>query len=185
LQKALRDLREPRRTHCRRWKRDVFAWFSAHPEVETVFVAGLTGGSGVVARPGRSRFETSLKGYADAWRALPPTVRTIVVIRDTPKVDADTDTCVQRAVARSRPPGSDCAVSRGRALDRDPAMAAAAQLATPRVRTVDLTDFFCGSECYPVVGGALVLRDSTHMTGTYSATLGPYLLREVERVMAR
>ena len=41
LQKALRDLREPRRTQCRRWKRDVFAWFERHPEVTTVFVAGL------------------------------------------------------------------------------------------------------------------------------------------------
>jgi hypothetical protein len=185
LQKALRDLREPRRTHCRRWKRDVFAWFAAHPEVETVFVAGLTGGSGVVARPGRSRFETSVRGYADAWRALPASVRTIVVIRDTPKMTGDTDTCVQRAVAAGRSPSSACAISLGRALDRDPAMVAAARLATPRVRTVDLTPFFCGSECYPVVGGALVLRDNTHMTGTYSTTLGPYLLRAVDAVMAR
>ncbi len=64
-------------------------------------------------------------------------------------------------------------------------MVAAARLATPRVRTVDLTPFFCDSQCYPVVGGALVLRDSTHMTGTYSATLGPYLLRAVDAVMAR
>jgi hypothetical protein len=64
-------------------------------------------------------------------------------------------------------------------------MVAAARLATRRVRTVDLTPFFCGSECYPVVGGALVLRDSTHMTGAYSTTLGPYLLRAVDAVMGQ
>ena len=163
----------------------MFAWFAAHPEVETVFVAGLTGGSGVVARPGRSRFETSVQGYADAWRALPATVRTIVVIRDTPKMAGDTDTCVQRAVTAGRSPGSACAISRaGRSIAtrrwRPPPGSR-----TPRVRTVDLTPFFCGSECYPVVGGALVLRDNTHMTGTYSTTLGPYLLRAVDAVMAR
>ena len=184
LQKALRDLREPRRTACARWKHEVFAWFSQHPEVSTVFVAGLTGGSGVVPSAGRSRFETSVAGYAEAWSALPSTVSRIVVIRDTPKVDADTDACVSRAVSRRRPPGVACAVSRSRGLDRDPAMVAAARVGGPRVSTVDLTRFFCDARCYPVVGGVLVLRDSTHMTGTYSATLGPYLLQAVRDLEA-
>ena len=107
------------------------------------------------------------------------------MIRDTPKMLGDTDACVQRAVAAEPAPGSACALPRRRALDRDPAIVAAARLATPRVRTSTSRPFFCDARCYPVVGGALVLRDSTHMTGTYSATLGPYLLREVEAVMAR
>src|SRR4051794_19903293 len=47
LQQAVRDLPEPKRTACREWKREVFAWFAQHPEVDTVFTAGLTGGSGV------------------------------------------------------------------------------------------------------------------------------------------
>ncbi len=179
LQKALRDLPEPRRTSCARWKQDVFAWFAKHPEVSTVFVAGLTGFSGVVPRPGRSRFETSVQGYADAWRALPPSVSRIVVIRDTPKVRGNTDVCVTRAVARRKPPGTACAVSKSVALERDPAMVAAARLDSPRITSVNLTRFFCGAQCYPVVGGVLVLRDSTHMTGAFSGTLGPYLLREL------
>ena len=182
LQKALRDLPEPRRTQCRQWKRQVFAWFARHPEVGTVFVAGLSGGSGVVARAGRSRFETSVESYADAWRSLPSTVRRIIVIRDTPKMRADTDDCVTRAMAHKRPPGAACAVSRARALDRDPAVRAAERMDTPRVLTVDLTRFFCGARCYPVVGGVLVLRDNTHMTGTFSATLGPYLLHAYDDV---
>lgn len=177
LQKALRDLREPRRTSCARWKRTVFAWFAKHPEVRTVFVAGLTGGSSVVPRAGRSRFETSVAGYADAWRALPASVSRIVVIRDTPKVHSDTDTCVTRAVARGRSsPGTVCAVSRAHAFDRDPAMTAAARVGGRRIATVNLTRFFCDARCYPVVGGVLVLRDSHHMTGAFSGTLGPYLL---------
>ena len=85
LQKALRDLEEPRRTACRRWKQQVFAWFERHPEIHTVFVAGLTGGSGVVPEGGRSAFATSQLGYERAWAALLSTVANIVVIRDTPK----------------------------------------------------------------------------------------------------
>jgi hypothetical protein len=37
----------------------------------------------------------------------------------------------------------------------------------------------------PTCFGALVLRDNTHMTGTFSTTLGPYLLRAVDAVMGR
>ena len=152
----------------------------------TVFVAGLTGGSGVVARPGRSRFETSVQGYADAWRALPATVRTIVVIRDTPKMlgrhrhaacSVPSPPIVPRAArARSRPAARSTAIPRWWPPPGSPRRASAPWTSRR---------FFCGSECYPVVGGALVLRDSTHMTGTYSTTLGPYLLREVDAVMAR
>jgi hypothetical protein len=43
---------------------------------------------------------------------------------------------------------------------------------------VDLTKFFCDSrQCFPVIGGALVYKDATHITSVYGRTLGPYLLR--------
>jgi hypothetical protein len=42
--------------------------------------------------------------------------------------------------------------------------------------------FFCDARCYPVIGGALVVRDANHMTGTYSSTLGPYVLRALDRL---
>jgi hypothetical protein len=176
LQQAVRDLPEPKRTACREWKRQVFAWFAQHPEVDTVFTAGLTGGSGVEPEGGASRFATARRGYARAWAALPATVRTIVVIRDTPKFRGRTIGCVERAVSRHRPPGLACALDRDEALDRDPAIAAARADRSGRVRTVDLTRYFCDAErCFPVVGGVLVVRDHSHMTGAFSATLGPYL----------
>jgi len=177
LQRALRDLREPRRTQCRRWKADVFAWLAAHPEVGTVFVAGLSGGSGVVPRRGQSRFSASVAGYLDAWKALGG--RRIVALRDTPKFRGDTDTCVTRALRRGRAAGTACSVPRAFALERDPIMTAAARAG---VATLDLTPFFCAARCYPVIGGALVVRDANHMTGTYAATLGPYVLRALDRL---
>ena len=54
---------------------------------------------------------------------------------------------------------------------------------SPRVRTVDLTRYFCDARrCFPVIGGALVCRDQNHLTATFSTTLGPFLLREADRV---
>jgi hypothetical protein len=182
LSKAVRNLPEPGRFRaCVAWKRAVFAWFERHPEVGTVFVGGLSGGTGVIAPRGQSRFAASVRGYRRAWAALPATVRRIVVIRDTPKLRGDTGACVERALARGRPPGMSCAVPRRAALDRDPMVAAAARMRSARVRTVKLTEFFCDRRrCYPVIGGALVLRDQNHLTAVFSATLGPYLLRKLD-----
>ena len=179
LQTALRDLPEPRRTQCRRWKADVFAWFAVHPEVRTLFVAGLSGGSGVVAPRGTSRFEASVRGHLDAWAALPG--RRIVVVRDTPKFRGSTDVCVTRALRRGRQPGTTCSLPRSFSLVRDPAVAAAGRAG---LGVLDLSPFFCAQRCYPVIGGALVVRDANHMTGTYSATLGPYVLRALDRLIS-
>ena len=88
LSKAVRDLEGAARFKaCADWKTAVFAWFQQHPEIHTVFVAGLSGGSGVFPSGGRGRFATSVSGYKRAWDALPSTVTRIVVIRDTPKMD--------------------------------------------------------------------------------------------------
>jgi hypothetical protein len=131
-----------------------------------------------------SAFDTAVAGYVAAWGALPPTVRHIVVLRDTPYVGTGTGACVERAIARHQQAGLVCAVPRRRALHSDPQVAAAGQVG-PRATVVDLTRFFCGARvCYPVVGGVLVYQDTNHMTRDYSATLGPYLGREFDRLRA-
>ena len=172
LQKALRDLPEPRRTSCARWKDEVFAWFARHPEVSTVFVGGLTGSQA-------SCRETDAAGSRRQSR--------VTRTRGGRCPDRDADRRDPRHAegpgryGRVRDPRRHSASASGDrvrglesiALERDPAMTAAARLDSPRVASVDLTRFFCGARCYPVVGGALVLRDSTHMTGAFSGTLGP------------
>jgi len=186
LSKAVRKLPTPARFEaCVAWKNEVFAWFAHHAEVHTVFVSGLSGGAGVYPSDGRSELQTSEAGYVAAWNALPKSVQHIVVIRDTPKMLADTNACVAAAVRARRPPGVVCAVPRSEVLDPDPLVAAARRLHSPRVQVIDMTRYFCGSKlCYPVIGGALVLRDVTHMSSVYSTSLGPYLLRAVNALMA-
>jgi hypothetical protein len=183
--KLNRNLRYALRHNCVRWKRKLPAWFAAHPEVQTVFVVGETGGAWRVAH-GRSAFPAEVKGVRSAWRTLPSSVKRVIVIHDTPKDLDSTATCIRRAVAQRRPAGMACAVPRRVALDRDPAVKAAAQLDSPRFSTVDLTHFFCDRKrCYPVVGGALVHKDTHHMTAVFAATLGPYLLRSIDELSPR
>ena len=171
LSKATKNLPEPRRSECVKWNQQVIKWFARHPEITTVFVSQISGGAGVVA-PGRDQLAAQRAGYRAAWKALGN--RRVVVLRDTPKVLGDTDTCVQRAISAHRRADVACRVPRRTALSTD----TAAQVGSP---VVDLTPFFCDrSYCYPVIGGALVFKDQNHMTETFAKSLAPYVDRSLE-----
>lgn len=167
---------------CGGWVRSALAWLAGHPEIHTVFVSA-DADSAVVAAPGRAT-ATKIRGFIDAWRSLPSSVREVFVLHDVPQSAYLTvGTCIARAVARHRNPGIRCARPRAPALHADREAAAAAQLASARVKVVDLTPFMCDERrCFPVVGGALVIKDHGHLTRTFSATLGPFLQRAVERL---
>ena len=122
----------------------MFAWLTAHPEVRTRVRRRPVGRVGVVAPRGTSRFEASVRGYLDAWAALPG--RRIVVLRDTPKFRGSTDVCVTRALRRGRPPGTTCSLPRSLSLVRDPAVIAAGRAG---LEVLDLSPFFCGSAAIP------------------------------------
>jgi hypothetical protein len=175
--RATAALPEPARGACAQWNRDTLRWFDRHPEIHRVFVAGHTGGEVV----GGGGFAAQVSGYRSAWAALPETVTQVVVLRDTPKMRSATLDCVQRAMDAGRRPAQACAVPRATALERDPAVAAAARPAARDLRTIDLTGTLCDRRsCYPVVGGALTFKDVDHLTTVFSATLGPYLQRAVQ-----
>jgi peptidoglycan/LPS O-acetylase OafA/YrhL len=184
LSKAVADIVEPARTECIQWTREVPQWLARHPEVATVFVAAHSGGR-VLDPHRRGQFAAQVAGYTDAWKALPASVKHVIVIRDTPKMRGTTLECVQRAMSAHKRAGVACEVPRSRALGRDPAAVAVARLRSPRVQTVDMTRFLCDRRsCYPVIGGALVYKDIHHLTTVYAATIGPYLGRAVDKLMA-
>jgi hypothetical protein len=83
---------------------------------------------------------------------------------------------VRRAIKARERLGDACALPRGDVLPPDPGAAAAQQLGAPRFHVIDLTDFFCDLDrCYPVIGGALVYKDISHMTTVFGTSLGPFL----------
>jgi hypothetical protein len=148
-----------------------------------VFVSAISG-SDWIASGGRSEHETAVDGFLRAYRALPSSVRNVIVLRDTPKARRETAGCVERAIDARRRAAAACALPRSRAVVRDPLAAAAARYRTDRVRLADLTRFICDARrCYPVVGGALVHKDEHHMTTVFARTLWPYLARRVDRLI--
>lgn len=182
LSLAAPDTDRARRRSCAAWRKAVFAWFGRHPAVRTVFVSQLAG-LGVHAPRGVDAREYEIQGFLRAWRRLPKTVREIVVLRDTPVMRESTPDCIERAMRRHRRTDQACSLRRSSAVRRDPAAIAALRRGTPRVHLVDLTQLMCSPKlCYPVVGGVLVHKDVTHLTPLFSATLGPFLLRAVERM---
>ncbi len=124
----------------------------------------------------------AVAGYRSAWQSLAKSVRRIYVLRDTPsRVSLETSACVERLLRARQAIGFGCAEPREGALPPDPQVEAARAPGDDRVRLLDLSDFMCTATlCPPVVGGALVLKDSDHLTRAFSTTLGPYLLRALD-----
>lgn len=184
LTRARAGRSESLRDQCAKWNRLVVDWLRRHKEIETVFVSQKAG-SRVRATGGRSAYREQLRGYQRAWRGLPAHVKHVVVIRDPPKATDQTAACIERAFAARRAPGTACAMRRDRVLLTDRAVIAAQRLNSERVGVIDLRRFFCGRRsCFPVVGGVLVHKDNNHITSRFATSLGPYLLRELERLEA-
>ncbi len=157
-------------------------WFVPHPSVKTVVVSHNAEG-GVRVGAAEDPFEAKVAGYTAAWAALPSSVEHIIVLRDTPDARPTTNDCVERALAKRKRASLACAVPRQEALATDPAVVAATRAATPRIQVIDLTPLMCdAARCYNVIGGVLVHKDIGHMTRTFSATLGRYLLRALDRL---
>jgi peptidoglycan/LPS O-acetylase OafA/YrhL len=172
---------EPTRSICARWVNALPGFLRRHPEIDTLFAAGITGGK-VSVPAGRTKREAKVNGYRNAWRQLPPTIKHVVVIRDTPKMPPATVDCIERSRHDRRGAGVACAVPRGASLQPDPQVIAARAGHSPRLQVVDLTRVLCSTRvCFPVIGGALVYKDRHHFTLVFAETLAGPLGREVGR----
>jgi hypothetical protein len=179
--KARVIIRRSQAATCRHWNRELLAWLGRHREVATVFVSHRSTAEFVVHRPATSSFETAVRGHMALWRALPATVKNIFVIRDAPRSSTAAADCVRRTSSHRQRSGVLCARPRSRALNPDPAVTAARRLRSRRVHVLDMTPFFCDrTRCYPVVGGALVHKDTNHITAIFARSLGRFMLRMVD-----
>jgi hypothetical protein len=132
---------------------------------------------------GQTLDAVKLEGFKAAYSALPASVKRLVVIRDPPLNSPDQFACVRRAVAGRRDPTQACPLPRATALQADPAVTAVTQLGAQRYRSVDLSSFFCRADrCVSAAGGVQVYKDAYgHLTDRWSASLGTYLRRAIER----
>ena len=175
-------LTSPQRSQqCADWNRQVRAWLAKHPEVDTVFLSAHAGAR-VTATDGRSDAEAVLSGYREVIRALLRMHRRVVVVRDTPPMPLERLRCVSRAIAAGRRAQTECTRPRSQAVRADPLVGAARSVGSSKVKVIDLTRYFCDARrCFSVVGGALVRHDESHLTQAFAATLGPFVLRALNR----
>ena len=173
---------EPARGVCSRWNKALIVFFRQHPAISTIFESNHPGV--VYKARGQTLLEAQIAGAEAMWRALPKSIKHIVVIRDIPYMRGNTYECVDRAIAKHTDAGVACAVPRSQALHADPFALAAWRLRSPRIQVIDLTQFFCDSRlCYPVIGGSLAYRDSNHLTTVFAGTLGPFLAHALGHLM--
>lgn len=69
-----------------------------------------------------------------------------------------------------------CASPRDVALTPDRIAEAALAMQDDRIRVIDLTDAFCdATECHTLIGGVVVYFDGSHLSATFSRTLGQFI----------
>jgi peptidoglycan/LPS O-acetylase OafA/YrhL len=114
------------------------------------------------------RREAAIDGFRQAWEPLTERGTDVVVIRDVPILGKQGLQCL--TINATEP--QHCDFRQGDAMFEDYAIAAA----EGSVSSIDMTKYICPDDTCPTrIGGALVYRDTHHLTGTYSRTLAPHL----------
>jgi hypothetical protein len=169
---------------CPGWNQTVIQFLGANPQINTV-VMSANSRDPLIVPDGQTRYDTRVNGFVDAMQSLPGSVQHIIVLRDDPIDRLNTFQCIRSAIAHHKPAGLACPVPRTFAMTGDAEVTAAQQLTARGAAVIDLTPQFCTAHvCYPVVGGVLVHKDANHLSQRFSGTLGPFLLRGINAVLA-
>lgn len=182
---AARRLPAGSRERCAAVYRATLRWLRQHREIDVVITTHEA--DGVLDVAADTTRAVKIAGFRRTWRALPRTIKRVIVLRDTPNASREELDCVQRAeFALALGAARACAVPRSWTLTNDAAVQAARGLHAARHRVVDLTDLICSPDmCHPAVGGVLVNRDTTgHITQTFAQTTSPYLLARLRPLLA-
>jgi peptidoglycan/LPS O-acetylase OafA/YrhL len=157
---------------CTDWKARVDAYIESADFLDAVLVTHSAGSGLVIPRPEQSRAQTTVDGLVGAWSKAVARGIPIVAIRDNPRPEDSTATCVAEDLATAN---ARCSIPRADGLRYfDGQAQAAARVKNARV--IDLTQYVCtATECPVVIGGVIVYRDGSHLTRTFISTLTPYL----------
>lgn len=113
------------------------------------------------------------------WNRARTSGTKVIAIRDNPQITAATLSCVTGQDSDVTDP-TKCEVPVRTGLGGADNVAEAAK--SDDVPVIDTAQYFCSAtECPAVIGGVIVYRDEHHITATYSKTLAPILIKEIER----
>ena len=167
---------------CAAWDAALSHYIATHGGYDAILTTFSFMRSSVAATPGSTVSDATVRGLRAAWAPVAKRGIPVVAIRDVPRMRGDVVACVARWGLRA---ATSCALPRAVSLS-DVNFMAPAVARTPGAVLVDLTRYFCDrSVCRPVIGHVLAYKDHDHITGTFSATLGPYLGQAVATALAR
>jgi hypothetical protein len=157
---------------CTTW-RTLVADSITHDRPNYVVAAFFASQEPVDDHTGRSQTEQYRDGLTQYWNAWTAAGVQVVAMTDPPlNGSVRSQDCV---VLNPANPNA-CAVDRAKALVPDPLAEVARTSRNPRVRTVDLTNYFCDRQhCYAVIGHVAVYYDANHVNLVYSRTLAPMI----------
>ncbi|KQY50217.1 acyltransferase family protein [Nocardioides sp. Root140] len=151
---------------------------TAKGDFDVVVTSERNGRKPVDAEDGNEQelWEQGYRDYLSDWIAQG---QRVVVIHDTP-LPGSTDVNGPECTAEHEDGLGACTGLRKDWVPNDALANAAEDIDDPMVSVVDLTDRICGPKyCDVAVGGVAVYFDASHITATYSETLGPFLGRDL------
>jgi len=145
-------------------------------DYDMVVVAGLRQPRSTAGSAGAA---ATSEGYRRAWAPVLASGAKVVAIADQPYLTDELVACTTSGGAFA---AQQCSTSRTFALGGIDPLVAAVQ-GSPGSSLVDLTSHYCTADACPlVIGGVIVFRDRHHISGTWSATLGPYVLNALDQI---
>jgi hypothetical protein len=174
-------------TECQTWRRNVLARVQALPKVDSLligrsspYLSQLSDGSGgLLDRAEASRRWT--EGARETLLELSRKADKVAVLQDIPYPGQDVPECL--SVNPDAP--QECALELDGRPKPDAGLIAAerAAIAGTEVGSVDVTPVVCPDDpCRMITpGGAIVYRDSTHLTQRFAAEAAPRMLKVLRR----
>ena len=148
---------------------------------DAIVTAGFSAAKLIYPADAGDRAVYRADGLLAAWTPLLDAGDPVIALRDNPIPGTDPNECLR---TDGKGDSSRCDLPRERALEFPDPQVDAVERTGGRAHLVDLTDMYCtATTCPVVIGGANVYRDRHHMTATYSATLAPYLWRQLSAIL--
>ena len=169
-------------TECRDWLAKAVAWI-AEERPDAVLVAASRTRYRLPKTTAAETASALADGMVDVVHQVTGAGIPVVAIKHTPSPGKDIPLCLATVAARG---GAQADATGACAYEADKALAAGwielAAQREPALHLLSHDDAFCDAgtgTCAPIIGNVVVLRDTSHMTASFSRTLAPALGRRL------
>ncbi|MGY1715100.1 acyltransferase family protein [Geodermatophilus sp. SYSU D01106] len=173
---------------CAAWQEDALSQVAADPEITRVFTSYRSDVYKWVDESGalldefpQAEVQAPLHRLADAGKQVHvlravPTTNGVRTGAELVNLEVSAPDCIAAAGTVDDP----CAGPRDVRLTPDRLAEAAAAMHDDRVSVLDLTDAFCDERaCHELIGGVVVYFDGSHLTATFSRSLGQFVAARI------